>query len=87
MALIRCPPGKFFWLDESRGSFLVTFTISTFLPEHLFMLKSWGVGWWVVAHVILVSAQVLLVLTFGLWTSDLGLTMMSSFITHVSPRL
>ena len=30
------------------------------------------VGW--VAHVILVSAQVLLVLTLGLWTSDLGLT-------------
>ena len=28
----------------------------------------------VVAHVILVSAQVLLVLTLGLWTSDLGLT-------------
>ena len=27
-----------------------------------------------VAHVILVSAQVLLVLTLGLWTSDLGLT-------------
>ena len=42
------------------------------------MLKSYGVGWvgWggVVAHVILVSAQVLLVLTLGLWTSDLGLT-------------
>ena len=43
------------------------------------MLKSYGwvVGWWgggVVAHVILVSAQVLTVLTLGLWTLDLGLT-------------
>ena len=41
------------------------------------MLKSYGVGGGVVgwvAHVILVSAQVLLVLTLGLWTSDLGLT-------------
>ena len=28
----------------------------------------------VVSHVILVSAEVLLVLTLGLWTSDLGLT-------------
>ena len=33
-----------------------------------------GVGGGVLAHVILVSAQVLLVLTLGLWTSDLGLT-------------
>jgi len=33
------------------------------------MLKSWGVV--VVAHVILVSAQVLLVLTLGLWTLGL----------------
>ena len=43
------------------------------------MLKSYRVvgGWGgvvVVAHVILVSAQVLLVLSLGLWTSDLGLT-------------
>ena len=41
------------------------------------MLKSYGVGGVVVvAHVILVSAQVLLVLTLELWTrtSDLGLT-------------
>jgi len=30
------------------------------------MLKSWG--WVVVAHVIIVSAQVLLLLTLGLWT-------------------
>ena len=36
------------------------------------MLKSYGVGG-VVAHVILVSAQVLLVLTLGLWTLDFGL--------------
>ena len=34
------------------------------------MLKSW-------AHVIIVSAQVPLVLTLGLWTLDLGLTMMT----------
>ena len=36
----------------------------------------WGVvvgGGGVVAHVILVSAQVLLVLTLGLWTLDFGL--------------
>ena len=45
------------------------------------MLKRY---WWkragghvVVAHVILVSAQVLLVLTLGLWTSDLGLTIVT----------
>ena len=36
------------------------------------MLKSWGVGWWV-AHVVLVSAQVLVVLTLGLWDFGLGL--------------
>ena len=35
----------------------------------------------VVAHVILVSAQVLLVVTFGLWTSDFGLTI-SSMLRH-----
>ena len=29
-----------------------------------------------IIHVILVSAQVLLVLTWGLWTSDLGLTIL-----------
>ena len=42
------------------------------------MLKSYGWdgggGGGVVAHVILVSAQVPLVLTLGLWTLDLGLT-------------
>ena len=32
-----------------------------------------GVVGWVVAHVILVSAQVLLVLTLGLWDFGLGL--------------
>ena len=32
------------------------------------------------AHVILVSAQVLLVLTLGLWTSDLGLTIELSML-------
>ena len=40
------------------------------------MLKSYGwggVGGWV-AYVIIVSAQVPLVLTLGLWTSGLGLT-------------
>ena len=44
------------------GSFRATFTISTFLPEHSFMLKSYGV----VAHKILVSAPVP-------WIGDLGL--------------
>ena len=34
----------------------------------------------VVAHVILVPSQVLLVLTLGLWTLDLGLTI--SFPCH-----
>ena len=29
-------------------------------------------------HVILVSAQVLLILTLGLWTSDLGLTILKT---------
>ena len=64
---------QFFGLDESRGSFWATFTFSTFLPEHSFMLKSYRVGWGgvVVAHVILVSAQVPLVLTLGLWTLGL----------------
>ena len=41
------------------------------------MLKSYRVvGWWgggVVAHVILVLAQVLWVFTLGLWTLGLGL--------------
>ena len=58
-------------LDETRGSFWVTFTFCTFLPEHSFMLKSWGWGGGVVAHVIIVSAQVLLILTLGLWTLGL----------------
>ena len=43
------------------------------------MLKSYGWGGgvveWVVAYVIIVSAQVPLVLTLGLWTLGLGLTM------------
>ena len=40
----------------------------------------WGGVGWVVAHVILVSAQVLLVLTFGLWTLDFGLGLDNSKI-------
>ena len=56
------------------------------LAVHLVILGRWVKGiilrhfyyLWpcggVVAHVILVSAQVLLVLTLGLWTSDSGLT-------------
>ena len=47
------------------------------------MLKSYGVecagGHVVVAHVILVSAQVLLVLTLGLWTLDFGLGLDNNF--------
>ena len=34
------------WLDESRGSSWATFIFCTFLPEHSFMLKSWGWWWW-----------------------------------------
>ena len=56
------------WWVKSRGSICATFTISTFLPEHSFMLKSYGVGGGLVAHMILGSAQVLLVLTLGLQT-------------------
>ena len=37
-------------------------------------------GYMVVAHMILVSAQVLLVLTLGLWTSDLGLTIIPTLL-------
>ena len=35
------------------------------------------VGWWV-AHLIIVSAQVLWVLTLGLWTLDFGLRLDNS---------
>ena len=38
-----CPPGQFFWQVKSRGSFWATITISTFLPELSFMLKSYRV--------------------------------------------
>ena len=70
MSLILLSSRSIFWLDESRGSFWATFTIRTFLPEHSFMLKSYRWGGWV-AHMILVSAQVPLVLTLGLWTLGL----------------
>ena len=60
-------PPSFFWLDELRGSFLVTFTISTFYRSTSKCLKVIS-GGGVVAHVILVSAQVL---TLGLWTLGL----------------
>ena len=46
------------------------------------LIEVLGVGW--VAHVILVSVQVLLVLTLGLWTFDLtwdlGLTILKGYI-------
>ena len=85
----HCPPGQFFGLDESRGSFWATFTFSTFLPEHSFLLKSyrwemsrrlcgeWAggyvVGW--VAHGILLSPKSLWswLWDFGLWDLGLGL--------------
>ena len=35
-----------FWMGESRGSLWATFTIGIFLPEHSFMLKSYGWMWW-----------------------------------------
>ena len=44
------------------------------LLEKYHYAAGYMVGW--VAHVILVSAQVLSVLTLGLWTSDLGLTIL-----------
>ena len=71
----RCPPGQFFWLDESRGSFWATFTFSTFLPEHSFMLKSYRwVGWGGVGGPWdFIVTQVPLVLTLGLWDLGLGL--------------
>ena len=56
----------FGWMSQGGHSERATFTISTLLPEHSFMIKSyqwWGGG--LVAHVILVSAQVLWVLTWG----------------------
>ena len=37
------------------GVTLRFYTISTFLLEHFFMVKSWG-WWWVVAHVIIVTS-------------------------------
>ena len=40
-----------------------------------------GVGW--VAHVIIVSAQVLLVLTLGLWNFGLGLVSNSYFLAEL----
>ena len=40
-------------------------------------------GYMVVAHVILVSAQVLSVLTLGLGTSDLGLPIDELLLEHV----
>ena len=67
----RCPPGQFFWLGESRGSFWDTFTISTFLPEHSFMLKSYRWVGWVVAHKTLLSAPV--PIRIGIWGLGLGL--------------
>ena len=36
----RYPPDQSFVLDRSWGSFSDIFTISTFLPEHSFMVKS-----------------------------------------------
>ena len=50
-------------LDESMGSFWATFTFSTFLPEHSFMLKSLWFDFSV--------SPSPLVLTLGLWTSGL----------------
>ena len=44
MSLISMSTWSIFWLGEPRGSFWDTFTFCTFLPEHSFMLKSYG--WW-----------------------------------------
>ena len=74
MSLIRCPPGQFFgWISQGGHSepllLLSLFYQST--PSCLKVRGGWGGG--VVAHVILVLAQVLLILTLGLWTLDFGL--------------
>ena len=51
---------NFFWLGEWGEAYQDTLSIITFLLEHTFMLKrySGGGGGWVVAHNILLSAQV-----------------------------
>ena len=51
------------------------------------MLKSYGwVGGWV-AYVIIVSAQVPLVLTLGLWTSGLGLTKIQEILLMMGTEI
>ena len=42
LSLTSLSTWKFFGVDGYMGSFWNTFTISTFLPEHPFMLKSYG---------------------------------------------
>ena len=83
LSYCHCPPGNFLgWVG--RGDHPKTFLLKALFcqstPSWLKVRGGWSsrVCWceqsgMLVAHVILVSAQVLLVLTLGLWTSDFGL--------------
>ena len=66
-SLILLSPGNFLacWVWGGQPKTFLILTIITFLLEHSFMLKSYGVGGWV-AHKILLSAPVP-------WIGDLGL--------------
>ena len=69
---------------SQRGHSELLLLLALFYQRTPSCLKDMG-GWeWWVAHVILVSAQVLLVLTLGLGTWDLGLTMsaLDSFVPN-----
>ena len=83
LSYCHCPPGNFLgWVG--RGDHPKTFLLKALFcqstPSWLKVRGGWSsrVCWceqsgMLVAHVILVSAQVLLVLTLGLWTLDFGL--------------
>ena len=80
MSLISLSTWSIFWLDESRGSFWATFTNSTFLPEHSFILKSYGwVGGGPCDFSVSQSPFGLDFGTLDYGTSDLGLTILSRF--------
>ena len=59
----------FGWMSQGDHSeTLLLLTLFYQSTPSCLKVRGW---WWVVAHVILVSAQVLLVLTLGLWTLGL----------------
>ena len=66
----------FSWMSQGGHSEQIIFFALFYQSTPSCLKVRGGVVGGVVAHVILVSAQVLLVLTLGLWTwtSDLGLT-------------